>query len=159
MGKDAWLSKADIMDAFKLLPILPSLWQWHGVKWKRFYYFATKLTFGSKNSHWLFDSFAQALSWILTHRENCQEVIHYLDDFLLIDSCKQAPADLQKLTSVFSALDIPLAVKKMEGPVTKLTFLGKIDTQSMQASLPTDKLVRIRDCIHAFTISQVLYQG
>lgn len=58
--------------------------------------------------------------------------------------------------SVFSALDILLAVKKMEGPVTTLTFLEiTLDTQSMQASLPTDKLVRIRDHIHAFTISQV----
>lgn len=46
-GEGAWLSKADIADAFKLLPILPSLWQWHGIKWRGFYCFATELTFGS----------------------------------------------------------------------------------------------------------------
>lgn len=86
MGKGAWLSKADIVDAFKLIPILPSLWQWHVIKWKGFYYFATKVTFGSKSSPWLFDFFAQALSWILTHGGNCQDVIHYLHDFLLIES-------------------------------------------------------------------------
>lgn len=43
----------------------------------------------------------------------------------------------------------------MEGPTMVLTFLGiTLDTQAMQASLLTDKLNRIRDCIHAFTISQ-----
>ena len=28
LGVGAWLSKADVSDAFKLLPIMPSLWQW-----------------------------------------------------------------------------------------------------------------------------------
>lgn len=41
MDEGAWLSKANISDAFKLLPILPSLWQWHGIKWRGLYYFAT----------------------------------------------------------------------------------------------------------------------
>lgn len=54
ISTDAWLSKADISDAFKLLPIEPALWWWHNIKWKDSYYFATKLTFGSKSSLWLF---------------------------------------------------------------------------------------------------------
>lgn len=56
--------------------------------------------------------------------EGRHEVIHYLDDFLLIECSKQAPADLLKLLSVFASLNVPLAVKKMEGPVTALTFFG-----------------------------------
>lgn len=93
------------------------------------------------------------------HRELCQKVIHYLDNYLLIESPKQAPDDLQKLMADFSALNIPVAVKKVEGPATALTLLGiTLDTQSMQASLPADKLVRIRDRIHAFTISQACFR-
>lgn len=100
-GTGAWLSKADISDAFKLLHIHPSLWCWHGIKWKEAYYFATKLTFGSKSSPWLFDTFAQSLAWILLHKAQCQEVIHYLDDFLLIEPPSKPPGDLDKLRAIF----------------------------------------------------------
>ena len=156
VGQGAWLSKADIADAFKLLPIAPSLWQWHGIKWRELYYFATRLTFGSKSSPWLFDVFAQALEWILVHEERCHAVIHYLGDFLLIESPQRAPVDLRKLLAVFSALDVPLATKKLEGPAWTLTFLGVIlDTKAMQARLPADKLARIRECIHIFSVSRV----
>ncbi|XP_077319473.1 uncharacterized protein LOC143941699 [Lithobates pipiens] len=155
LGAGAWLSKADIVDAFKLLPIHPCLWQWHGVKWKDQYYFATKLTFGSKSSPWLFDTFAQCLSWILSHHASCQKVIHYLDDFLLIEEPGESPVDLNSLREVFAKLNVPIAEKKVEGPAQRLTFLGIIlDTQTMQASLPLDKLTRIREVIHTFTITQ-----
>ena len=42
-------------------------------------------------------------------------------------------------------LGIPLALEKVEGPSDCLTFLGiTLDSQSMQACLPDDKLQRIR---------------
>ena len=42
-------------------------------------------------------------------------------------------------------LGIPLALKKVEGPSDGFTFLGiTLDSQSMQACLPDDKLQRIR---------------
>ncbi|XP_040181179.1 uncharacterized protein LOC120914567, partial [Rana temporaria] len=155
IGPGAWLSKADISDAFKLLPIKPSLWRWHGIKWREAYYFATKLTFGSKSSPWLFNVFAQALTWILSHQAHCHSVIHYLDDFLLIEQPGTSPTDLDKLRVVFNNLNVPLAEHKVEGPAHSITFLGiNLDTQAMQASLPLDKLTRIRATIHDFTQSQ-----
>ncbi|XP_073462542.1 uncharacterized protein [Aquarana catesbeiana] len=154
-GAGAWLSKADISDAFKLLPIDPCLWRWHGIKWKGLYYFATKLTFGSKSSPWLFDTFAQSLSWILSQHASCQKVIHYLDDFLLIEKPNEPPVDLNSLRTIFHNLNVPLADKKVEGPAQIVTFLGIIlNTHTMQASLPPDKLTRIRTVIHTFTNTQ-----
>ncbi|XP_077349948.1 uncharacterized protein LOC143998047 [Lithobates pipiens] len=151
-GTGTWLSKADISNAFKLLPIHPSLWCWHGIKWRQRYYFATKLTFGSKSSPWLFDTFAQALAWILLHVAQCQEVIHYLDDFLLIESPGSPPQDLGKLRAVFNNLNVPIAEHKVEGPSQAITFLGvSLDTNTMQASLPPDKLTRIRTVLRDFT--------
>ena len=38
-GQKAWLIKTDITDAFKLLPIKPELWRYHGIMWKGKYYF------------------------------------------------------------------------------------------------------------------------
>lgn len=115
IGPGAELSKTDISDAFKL-PIAPSLSQWHGIKLTEYYYFATKLTFGSKSSLWLFDVFAQALAWILSHQAHCQTFIHYLFDFLHIKQSGTPSADLDKLRIVFSNFNVPIADHKVEGP-------------------------------------------
>lgn len=76
--------------------------------------------------------------------------MHYLDDFLTLatpDSltCQQ---NLDIIKSVCLHLGVPLAVEKIEGPCTSLTFLGIVlDTVKMearQATLhppPSDKLV------------------
>ena len=49
------------------------------------------------------------------------------------------------MQAICAELGVPLAADKVEGPTTTLSFLGiKLDTLSMQASLPIDKLVRLR---------------
>lgn len=68
-------------------------------------------------------------------------VIHYLDDFLLIEWPGVPPVDLDRLRVVFSNLNVPIAEHKVEGPTHSITFLGiTLDTCSMQASLPPNKL-------------------
>ena len=48
-------------------------------------------------------------------------------------------------------LGIPLALEKLEGPSQSLTFLGIVlDTQSMEARVPDDKLLRIRTQLAAW---------
>lgn len=155
-GKGTWLSKADISDAFKLLPIKPSLWQWHGFKWRECYYFASKLTFGSKSSPWLCNTFASALNWVFSSQMGCGKVINYLDYFLLLESPALPPKDLAALTELFMDLNAPLAAHKIAGPSTVITFLGiTLDTVLMIASLPQDKLVRIWGIINSLVRSPV----
>jgi hypothetical protein len=56
------------------------------------------------------------------------------------------------LTHIFRKLKIPIAPNKTEGPTTKLVFLGIfLDTLAMEASLPDDKLIRIREVIAYFS--------
>ena len=43
-GQGAWLSKADITDAFKMVPVHPSQWHLFGLKWVSKLYFAMRLT-------------------------------------------------------------------------------------------------------------------
>ena len=46
-------------------------------------------------------------------------------------------------------LGLPLAVEKVKGPTTFLSFLGiTIDTVKMEAHLPNDKLDRIRRLVY-----------
>ena len=61
--------------------------------------------------------------------------------------CSKCPAtsqcsiDLCRLLSVFEHFHIPIAMEKLEGPATQLTFLGiELDTQLMILCLPQEKL-------------------
>ena len=44
-GQGSWLCKTDIVDAFKQIPIHPSLCHLYGVKWNGEYFFYTRLVF------------------------------------------------------------------------------------------------------------------
>ena len=72
-------------------------------------------------------------------------VLHLLDDFLLIDFPSNQTSVLDTLKGVFSEISFPLSKEKTEGPVTAIEFLGiRLDSDRMQASLPDEKLKRIR---------------
>ena len=44
------MCNTDVSDAFKLVPIHPSLWPYQAIKWQGKYYFYTCLVFGSRSS-------------------------------------------------------------------------------------------------------------
>ncbi|XP_024865010.1 uncharacterized protein LOC112451073 [Kryptolebias marmoratus] len=151
-GQGAWLAKADITDAFKVMPVHPSDWHLQGAKWKGSFYFAVRLTFGCRSSPSLFDNLSEALCWILLNVSGVPAVLHLLDDFLLIDHPSHLPSSsLSKLRQLFHQVGVPLSEEKTLGPATSLDFLGiTLDSVSMVASLPAEKLSRIREVSRSF---------
>ena len=83
-GRGSWLAKADISDAFKVMPIHPSLRHLFGICWEGKFYFATQLTFGCRSSPKIFDTLSEALCWILLNVYHVPFLLHLLDDFLVI---------------------------------------------------------------------------
>ena len=83
-----------------------------------------------------------------TRAQHVAPILHYLDNFLTMGP-PQLPTFTNNLTvikDICSLLGIPLALEKIEGPSQNLTFLGiTLDTDSMQARLPEDKLRRIQN--------------
>ncbi|XP_041649188.1 uncharacterized protein LOC121513473 [Cheilinus undulatus] len=155
-GQGAWLSKADITSAFKVLPIHPDFWHLFGVRWKGAYYFAVRLTFGCKSSPKIFDSLSEALDcWILLKKHKLPYIIHLLDDFLTVTPPSSSPFHgLNVLSSSFKELGVPLSLEKTQGPSTSLEFLGiTLDSVSFQASLPLEKIHRISLLISNFTLA------
>ena len=152
LGKNSWLCKVDIRDAFKLVPIHESLWPFHGVKWNNKYYFYTRLVFGSRSSPKIFDSLSEAVCWILQNNYGIQHVLHLLDDFLTIDAPDSVPEiTMAILTLVFKQLGIPLSTHKTVGPTTVLEYFGIIlDSCRMEARLPSDKVLRISEILKSF---------
>ncbi|KAM4697889.1 lymphocyte antigen 75 [Rhinophrynus dorsalis] len=150
-GPSCWLSKIDIEDAFKLLPVHPSLWHLQGIKWQSKYYFATRLVFGSRSSPKIFNYFAEALCWLLLNHCRHPMVLHYLDDFLMIEPASLEPAALSSLINLFKDLNIPLAPSKTVGPATVVEFLGiTLDSNKMEASLPAEKILQIQSIVKKF---------
>lgn len=153
-GYGAQLAKADITDAFKIMPIHSSDWPFFGVKWRNLLYFAVRLTFGCRSSPRIFNCLSEALCWILLNVCKLPFVLHLLDDFLLIDFPSSQSSVLETLKSLFFELGVPLSNEKTMGPSTSLEFLGIVlDSVQMQASLPKDKLLRIRSFLESFLVA------
>ena len=149
LGKGILLAKIDIQSAFRLLPVHPKDRHLLGMSWTDGIYIDTCLPFGLRSAPKLFNVMADLLAWIL-QQQGVTELLHYLDDFLTIgppmsSRCQQ---NLDTIKRVCTQLGVPLAVEKVEGPTTSLSFLGiTIDTMKMEARLPDDKLARIRHLI------------
>lgn len=146
-GRGAWLAKADISDAFKVMPLHPSQWHLFGVKWREKLYFSVRLTFGCRSSPKIFDTLSEALCWILLNNCKLPHVLHLLDDFLLVDHKNAKPGRcISALKHTFTELGVPLSEEKTLGPLKVIEFLGiTLDSNLMQASLPLEKLNRIRE--------------
>ena len=107
------------------------------MEWKHSIYVDTCLPFGLRSAPKLFNIMADLLAWILGH-QGVSNLMHYLDDFITMGR------NLDTLIQVCDLLNIPLAIKKVEGPTPCLDFLGiTFDTCRMEARLPEDKLTRI----------------
>ena len=99
--------------------------------------------FGLRSAPKLFNLLADLLAWT-AGQHNVSYLIHYLDDFLTIGPpiCQN---NLDKLVHICNYLGVPLALEKVEGPPTALPFLGIIlDTVTMEARLPQEKLVKLK---------------
>ena len=76
-----------------------------------------------------------------------QGIIHYLDDFLIIgspgsDKCEVA---VERVLHLFDELGFLVAQDKLEGPETRLTFLGfELEMTTMEICLSHQKLRELR---------------
>lgn len=154
LGKKSWLIKTDITDAFKIMPILPKLWPYHGIQWDGKYYFFNKLVFGCRSSPKIFDTLSHAICWIAKENYSINNILHLLDDFLVIVSEKEnAHAIMNTFLHIFDKLGVPLSVKKTEGPSHVIEYLGIfLDTVKMEARLPRDKVLRIQEAVKSYSI-------
>jgi hypothetical protein len=146
LGRGAWLAKVDIQHAFRLCPVRPAQWPLLCFQWADCFFVDTRLPFGCRSSPCIFNSFAGALAWLFIHLAGVVYLIHYLDDFFFancsFDSCSQ---DMGAIRSLCGHLGVPLAPDKSVGPSRCLTYLGiELDTESMSARLPPDKLSKLQ---------------
>ena len=155
LGPGTLLSKIDLKDAFRLIPVRPTDWNLLGIHWQQNYYIDTCLPFGLRSAPYLFNRFSSALHWILEHNYGVQHLLHYLDDFFTAgpadsDVCEHS---LNAMLMLCNILNVPIKPSKVEGPTTSLTFLGiHLNTITMEASITSERkqsLLQELSALHA----------
>ena len=145
IGIGCFMAKIDIKHAFRLCPVHRSDWPLLGYKWLGKYFFDIRLPFGSRSSPFIFNTFADALNWILVHKFSLTCIIHYLDDFFICASTfSECQQKVSTVLNVFRSLGVPIALDKLEGPSQRLVILGiEIDSLNSCIRLPEDKLTSL----------------
>ena len=132
------MAKIDIQHAFRLCPVRPEDWPLLGFSWESKFYCDLRLPFGSRSSPFIFNTFAEALWWIISSLFGVQFLLHYLDDFFVAnssaDSCK---SDKIKILEAFSTLGVPVSPGKVVGPSQVLTYLGIEINSSLVRNYPS----------------------
>lgn len=109
-GRHCLLSKCDVEDAFRLVPIHPLDYHLLGFTWNNMFYYDRCLPMGASSSCQIFESFSSSLQWIMENKYGASGVSHIIDDFLFVgppnsDKCL---LDLNCFSSVCSRLGVPL---------------------------------------------------
>lgn len=149
-GPGCLLSKVDIKQAYRMVPVHPEDRLLLGMVWDDGLFVDTALPFGLRSAPKIFTAMADALEWIAL-QEGVGTILHYLDDYLLIapPNSNKGSEDLNLLLAVFERLRVPVAVEKLEGPACCITFLGiEIDTVAMVLRLPRTKLVELKSLVN-----------
>ena len=142
-GQGALLSKVDIKEAYRIIPVHQDDWRLLGMQWDNLFFIDTRLPFGLRSAPKIFSAVADALQWILT-QWGAPTCIHYLDDYLFVEPPGSHGKVLTIVTPLLAALGVPTAPQKMEGPSTTITFLGiELDSIALTARLPPEKLQRL----------------
>ena len=128
-GRGALLVKADIKEAYRMVPVHPHDQHLLGVSWQDSYCVDRMLLFGLQSAPKIFSAVADGLQWIPVQK-GMSHLLYYLDDFILVaDSMEHAITQKSIIISSFHRLGVPLELSKLEGLSTCLTFLGiEVDT-------------------------------
>ena len=85
-GPHCLIAKANIQEAFRLIPIRPQDYPLLGFTWQGMFYHDKVLPMGSAVSCQTLEHFSRALQWILQSHFNVVKVTHLLDDFIFVVS-------------------------------------------------------------------------
>ena len=88
-----FLAKTDIKNAFRIIPIRPQDYNLLGMCWRGLYYYDRCMPMGCSSSCKTFETFSTAIEWIAQNKLHINDILHLLDDFLIIspieDLCRK----------------------------------------------------------------------
>ena len=151
------MAKLDIKSAYRLVPVHPEDCHLLGFEWQGRLYVDGMLPFGLRSAPKIVSAVADALESILCYR-GVRYVHHYLDDFIILGprGASNCAEDLDMVLRACADLGVPLAMEKLEGPTTCLTFLSiEIDTAAVILWLPQEKLDHLHTLLEQWSNKKV----
>ena len=82
-GPGALLAIFDIESAYRNIAIHPLDRYLLGLKWRNSYYMDLAFPFGLRSAPAIFNAVADLVEWILVNNYGIDDLLHYLDDFIL----------------------------------------------------------------------------
>ena len=151
LGPGCLLTKIDIQKAFRQVPVHPSNWNLLGFSFNNAFYIDRVLSMGGRSSPAIFNSIAVAAEWICCNNYHLKNMIHLLDDFLLVEVSSTKKRGRDVILGVFERLGLIVNKKKVEGPTTCIEFLGiTLDTVNMEARVSKEKIVSLNKMLISF---------
>ena len=140
-------AKSDILSAFRLVPICKRHWKWLIMKAKHpltdeLVLFVDKcLPFGASISCSHFQKISNGLRHMFEYMSGSRFVVNYLDDFLFVETTKEACDRLVRVfLQVCELVGVPVSLEKTFWGSLQTTFLGiLIDGNHQVLSIPAKK--------------------
>ena len=129
-----------------IMPVHCADWELLGLHWRGQYCVDTCLPFGMHLAPFLFNEYATAIEWIMTHNYQLRHLIHYLDDFFLATPPQSfcCQHNLDTILQVALKLGMLVAMEKVERPLMAMSFLDLIlDSVKQEIRLPQEKLAEL----------------
>ena len=110
LGPGALRDKTDIKHAFRICPVRLANIELPGTFWQGLCFVELRLPFALRSSVFIFNSFADALAWILRNNYLINILTHYLYDFSAAGPANstQCASNLARIQYVFHKLGVPI---------------------------------------------------
>ena len=138
LGRGSLLAKADIQEAFHIIPVAPTDRLLLATQWEDELFLDKVLPFGLRSAPIIFTAVADTLEWVV-RRQGVPHIFHYVEDYILVGkpNAPNCSSYLSTLLQTCTSLGVPIAPEKCEGPATTLTVLGIKLTPSSCSSAST----------------------
>ena len=154
----AFLSKIDLSEAYRSVPINPKCYNFTGLHWQfsnsavTTFLFDARLPFGSAKSCRVFQSLSDAIVRIMWNKGHT--VCSYIDDFMVIaDTELECESALVCLCNLVQDLGFTINWEKVALPAQKMTFLGiELDCLKRTMSLPEKKLLAVKELLVSWSL-------
>ena len=132
LGKGIYIAKADLQDAFRIIPVSPLDYRLLGFKFQGQNYF------DFDHACRTFELLSQALQWICQHKFHISYMSHILDDFMFF--CKTLPdchSSLSRFFELSNMVNLHIKQSKTVFPSTTVILHGiEVDTVNQTLALP-----------------------
>ena len=124
-GEGALMSKTDIQDAFRIIPIHFNDHKLLGFSWEGSYYYDKCLPMGASSSCQIFESLSTSIQWVMYKKFQASGMSHMLDDIFFIGpkdspSCQIA---LENFLDICAEAGIPIKHEKNSSALNSYYYL------------------------------------